>query len=216
MPSHEAFSSAMIRWFSEHGKQYPFRETNDPYWILVCEILLRKTTSRQVSAIYSSFFERFPMVLELSGASPDEVLEFIRPLGLHGRAGDLVHVARDIVELFDGAVPSSLEDLMEMRGVGGYVADCVLSFGYGFWIPMVDSNVERVLGRLVMGKDKVKASRVAGIYEQLGRPYASRELHSAIIDLSHAHCRPKNPDCRGCPVHCLCVFSAHTVGTGSC
>jgi len=216
LASHEAFSSAMIRWFSEHGKHYPFRETSDPYRILVCEILLRKTTSRQVSAIYSFFFERFPSVHELSAASPDEVLEVIRPLGLHGRASDLVQVARDIVEFFDGAVPTSLEDLMEMRGVGGYVAGCVLSFGYGSWMPMVDSNVERVLGRLVMGKDRIKPSRVVEIYEQLGRPYASRELHSAIIDLSHAHCRPKNPDCRGCPVHCLCVFSAHTVGTGSC
>jgi A/G-specific adenine glycosylase len=199
-------ASALLEWFDTNGRRYPFRETSDPYRILVSEMLLRQTTSRQVSAVYHPFFDSYSTINTLAHADGSEVLKIIKPLGIHNRAEGLVMMARQVLYSHQGEVPGTMDGLMALRGVGRYVASCVLSFGYGRWYPMVDSNIQRVLSRAIHGGDRPPSPKWAwSEYEIIGRDHSSRTLHSAIIDLSHIHCRPKRPLCNGCPLALACA-----------
>jgi len=203
--------TALLEWFSFHGRRYPFRDTNDPYRILVCEVLLRKTSSRQVAGIYHELFTRFPDVASLAMAEPQDVLRIIKPLGLHRRAHDLVTLAGEVMEKHSGTIPSSVEELMRLKGVGRYVASCVFTFGYGKWKPMVDSNIERVLRRTLSlpggGTRGSPPEELWIAYESFAAGVGGRELHSALIDLSHIHCRPE-PICKGCPIAPWCELAS--------
>jgi A/G-specific adenine glycosylase len=205
---------ALLSWYKINGKDYPFRKTKDPYRILVSEMLLRKTTARQVAAVYEEFFNEFPKVANLASAPCEKVLDIIRPLGLHQRAAHLIQLARVIDEKFGGAVPNSVEELTSMEGVGRYTANCVMAFSFGANLPLVDSNVERVLCRF----RSIRQSK-GHPGEEVWRTYASflpdnrlRTIHYALIDLSHEICRPSDPLCHTCPLskHCRYFEGQHT------
>jgi len=199
--------SELLDWSRTNQESYPFRHTKSAYEILVCEILLRKTTAKQVSNIYEKFFVRFPTIGSLASASAKEVLEVIRPLGIWRRAYDLNRLAREIVTKHGGRVPHELTALTSMKGVGRYVANCVLAFAYGRNVPMVDSNVERVISRLLgvepCGKGTPKEA-IWEAYSELAPVDRLRQFHYALIDLSHKVCRNKDPQCAACPLveHC--------------
>jgi len=187
---------------------YPFRETADPYRVLVSEILLRKTTARQVANIYGEFFAKFPTVEDLCRARLEEIIEIIKPLGIVTRANDLLLAAKTIVQEYKGTVPSDKDLLTQLRGVGRYIANCVLSFGYGKTVPMVDSNVERVLSRvsnLPTNKQGAKGE-FWQIYSELAPIKKRREFHYALIDLAHKICTPRSPKCSDCPISRCCKY----------
>jgi A/G-specific adenine glycosylase len=202
--------SELLSWGRNNRRNYPFRRTRDGYKILVCEVLLRKTTARQVSNVYQKFFTKFPKVEDLASASPKEIFEIIQPLGIWSRAQELSSIAREIVDKYGGKIPADLVALTKMKGVGRYIASCVLAVAYDKSVPMVDSNVERVICRLfrlkAMGKG-VPKEEVWKAYSQLAPFSGLREFHYAIIDLSHEICRSKNPRCNICPLVRLCGYS---------
>lgn len=205
-------AQGLLGWFEKEGHSYPFRETSNPYKILVCEMLLRKTTAKQVADLYGFFFSKFPTVKSLSRASVEEIGEVIKPLGILSRAYDLLQAAQTIVQKYDGKVPDDESLLTSLKGVGKYIANCVLAFGYGKAVPMVDSNVERVLSRIL----HLRCDRQGAPKRELWQAYSElmpnenrREFHYAIIDLAHKVCRVRDPSCDFCPIHEHCEYSAH-------
>lgn len=199
-------SKLLLEWHKTNRKDYPFRNTNDPYRILICEILLRQTTGEQVASIYHQFFNRFPSILGLASARPSQILEVIRPLGMHGRADDLSQVSRAVVGRFDSTIPNSFEDLTSLRGVGRYVANCVLAFAYGKEVPLVDTNAERFLCR-ILGMQQGKGApreEVWSAYSRIASTKNIRGFHYALIDFSHKICRQHKPKCDICPLNNSC------------
>ena len=197
----------MIAWYKRHGRRFSFRETKDPYQVLVTEIMLRKTTARQVEGVFASFFERFPTVESLATADPRAVQEVIRPLGIRGRAVDLVRIARKIAMEHSGTVPADFDELTELPGVGEYVSGCVLTFCYGKPYPLIDSNVARVLSRLYgISKTSQRAAKkkLRELYSQLAPQGQEREFHYALLDLAAILCRPRIPFCASCPLNTAC------------
>jgi len=203
----QKIAGRLLRWYAANGREFPFRETKDPYRILVCEILLRKTTAKQVASIYHRFFKRYPRIKSLADASPEEVAKILRPLGIRSRAFQLVDAAGVITSQFRGRVPSDLETLMELEGVGRYVASCVLTFGYRARMPMVDSNADRVLSRLVLAEAK-KGFDPWKLYDLLAPEGAERQFHYGMLDLAHYVCRPRNPRCSMCPINKFCRYAS--------
>jgi len=205
---HKKIASSLLHWYREEGRSYPFRKTTDPYRILVCEMLLRKTTAKQVANIYNDFFSKFPTVEHLSRASIEQVAEVIRPLGIVSRARDLLEAARTISLKYRGEVPEDDKALRALRGVGRYVANCVLALGYGKPSPMVDTNVNRVLSRILnlqrAGRDE--SEKIWQAYSELAPKENLREFHYALIDFSHTICRAKNPKCHQCPLNNYCKY----------
>jgi A/G-specific adenine glycosylase len=199
----------LVEWFRQFGDKYPFRETNDAYRILVSEILLRKTTARQVSSVYSTFFKNYPNANELFKGDIGDIQRIIRPLGIRSRAQDLKKIAELIVSR-GGSVPEDYEELDKIKGVGVYIAGCVMVFAYGKRYPLVDSNVERVLQRIFEGKmvsSKNAKKNILGLYSEVSPIGYEKQFHYAIIDLAHKFCRPKEPRCHSCPIFELCDFA---------
>lgn len=127
----------LMWWGSRNLVRYPWRTTRSPYRILVAEILLQRTSADQVLPVYRQFVQKFPNPQKLADASKIEILGVIGPLGLSYRAGRLKTAARDAVRL--GGVPVERNRLLQINGVGNYIANAVACFATGERLPLVDS-----------------------------------------------------------------------------
>lgn len=186
----------------------PWRKTTDPYAIWVSEILLQQTQVSTAFGYYKRFLAQFPTVQLLASAEMDDVLKCWQGLGYYARARNLLLAAKTIVEQFNGAVPSTLSDLLSLPGIGRSTAGDILNIAFGQRHPMLDGNVKRILVRyFYISKDPKKKE----INEQLWRLSASllpkKEVDrytQAIMDLGATICLPRSPKCDCCPVSLSC------------
>lgn len=118
-------------------------------------------------------------------------------------------VSQERVSKHGGKVPENIQDLIKLKGVGKYIANCVIAFGFGFPVSAVDSNVNRVLSRIMGYKADFKKQpdyRIWKFYRDWMPQEKRREFHHAITDLSHLYCRPSNPKCGICPLKGYCNY----------
>jgi A/G-specific adenine glycosylase len=205
------FSSRLLKWRTDHRADFPWRKTHDLYKILVSEMLLRKTTRRQVREIFTQFFQKYPFVLALADARPEEIEEIIRPLGMeHKRAQLLKDMAFRIVSEYGGAVPTTEEELLALPGVGIYATNAVLCFGVGMDVPLVDTNAIRVMQRVFSLEAKKKRARTdPEMWKAVGKLIPrgkARDFNLAMLDFAASVCLPKNPKCPMCQLLDVCDY----------
>lgn len=210
-----AFRRRLLKWFEKNQRDhYPWRHTRDPYRILIAETFLQRTRADQVLPVYKKFLQAFPDVENLATADEARIRELMYPLGLAWRAGNLRRTALDILEKFGGKFPGKREDLLEIRGVGEYVADSILYAAFGRRTSIIDSNVIRILGRL-SGVDTHAESRrdrkFRDIVDGLIPKKRFREFNLALLDLGALICTPRNPRHDECPVRKHCFHYTHVV-----
>jgi len=206
----ERFAQRILLWFSGNERIFPWRETTDPYRILVVENLLRKTTAKQVRSLYETFFLAFPNPQELASAHMAEIANIIKPLGLQNqRSLSLYTIAKKVVEI--GRVPNKEEELLSLPGVGQYIADAVRCLAYGEVTPMVDRNVVRVIDRVfsvlpsrMNPLSEVAAKAVREFIKGFLPRNRSRSFNLALLDFAAGVCRAKNPLCSNCPQKDIC------------
>lgn len=199
---------ALLTWFDHNKRDLPWRRTSDPYAIWISEVMLQQTQVDRVTAYFERFLQRFPNVASLAEASLSDVLAVWRGLGYYGRARNLHKAAKEIVERFGGALPSTLDELRSLPGFGRYTAGAVASIAFGLEAPVVDGNVARVLSRLLLieGAPGDKA-REAALWSAAGdlvlgpRP---GDLNQALMELGATVCLPSSPMCLLCPVQAGC------------
>lgn len=205
-----AFRRRLLTWFERHQRDhYPWRHTRDPYRILIAETFLQRTRADQVVPVYERFLDTFPDIETLAKADESVIRELMYPLGLAWRAGNLRRTARDILEKFEGEFPETREELLEIRGVGEYVADSILYAAFGRRTSIIDSNVIRLLGRLYGIDTHPESRRDRGfreIIESLVPKKRFGEFNLALLDLGALICTPRNPRHDECPVRMHCVF----------
>ncbi|MBB5350902.1 A/G-specific adenine glycosylase [Haloferula luteola] len=206
----EGFRVALGDWFERHGRDYPWRRTQDPYAILVSEVMLQQTQIGTVlgKGFYGRFMERFPTVESLAGAGDEDLLKAWEGLGYYRRARFLREAARAVVSRHGGRFPESHEELLALPGVGKYTAGAVVSFAYNRKATVVDGNVARVLSRIVNFFGAVDGPGLREIWEWAGElvdPRKPRIFNSALMELGQTLCRPGVPDCLECPVAKWCV-----------
>jgi len=174
--------------------------------LLVAAILSSQTSDRQVNRVTERLFSRYPDAFALAQASPQEVEEIIKSLGLYrNKAGYLVAMAKILVEKYGGQVPDTREALMELPGVGRKVANVVLATGFGQDVMAVDTHVFRVTTRL--GLVSAKNSKEAE--EQLTAllpPGSRREAHHLLIYHGREVCKARKPECHRCPLRPYCRY----------
>ena len=124
------FSNRLLIWHFHNKKKFGWRETKDPYKILISEILLHKTDSKKVEKVYPKFIDKFPTIYHLYQAEPEEIDDLIKDIGLFYRGQRLKKIAEQIVNKFTGNIPTSKEDLMSLYGVGEYISNAVLCFAF--------------------------------------------------------------------------------------
>ncbi len=209
------FRSLLMRWAERHGRDFPWRNTSDPFKTLIAEMMLQRTRSEQVAPVYEKFVERYPTVRALASAQEEEVKRVLRPLGLAFRAGMFISLARRVGKEYGGRVPTRAEDAVTLPGVGPYAACAVDVFLAKRRIPLIDANIARVLSRIFGlgggGWRYAKERERRVLYEAasvcLGRTNP-RVYHYALLDFAAKVCTPRKPACPECPMHTvgICAY----------
>jgi A/G-specific adenine glycosylase len=204
----------LIRWFRRHRRDLPWRESpRDPYRALVSEVMLQQTQASRVAAVFPRFIARFPNVLSLAHAREHDVLDAWAGLGYYRRARLLHRAAREVVLRFDGKVPSNVEELRSLPGVGRYTAGAIASIVFDEPVPIVDGNVMRVLFRVHArsgsGADpkgrRWAWERAAALVRESSSP---GEFNEGLMELGATVCTPANPRCAACPLANVCLARA--------
>lgn len=206
-------SDRLLEWFEDAQRRFPWRETGDPYAVLVAEKLLQQTVARDsVIEVYRDLLDAYPTVDALAEANVENVLGIIHPLGLHYRAKELVTLAQLIHNKCDGRIPQELDSLLALPGVGDYISRAVLCFAFGKKVPVVDTNVARILHRVLGLSDPIPSnpSRKKSLIElskALLPDSQSREFNLALLDLGALICTPANAKHEECPLVQICEYA---------
>lgn len=199
----------LLAWYSTHGRDLPFRKTNDPYKIWICEIIFQQTRIAQGLNHYNNFIERFPDVQTLAQAENDEILLYWKGLGYYSRALNLHKAAQKIVNEHAGKFPQKYEDILQLNGVGKYTAAAISSICFGARLPAVDGNFYRVLSRVFADDFDISNSKAFSYFSDLALKMMpenkSGTFNEAMMDLGSEICRPKNPLCGECPLNKDCL-----------
>jgi A/G-specific adenine glycosylase len=200
---------ALLAWYAANGRSLAFRQTTDPWAILVSEVIAQQTQAARAAERWGRFLARFPTARALADATPADVLREWQGLGYDRRGLRLRLAAQRIVAEHDGRVPSTVSDLERLPGIGPYTARAVAAIAFGQAVGAVDTNVRRVLGRVVAGGsaslDRRELQMLADDAVPTGR--AAAWTH-AVMDLGATICRPRSPRCDACPVRAWCRFAA--------
>lgn len=205
-----AISARLLRWYQTHRRDLPWRrDGHDPYRVWVSEALLQQTQVATVIPYYERFLARFPTVQALAAASLDRVLKAWEGAGYYARARHLHRAAQEVVARFGGKIPSEVQDLLSLPGIGRYTAGAIASIAYGRQAPILDGNVIRVLCR-VFGIRTDPAStptrkQLWGLAEKLVPARQPGAFNQALMDLGAMVCTPRKPACPECPLRDRCV-----------
>lgn len=204
------FQESVIRWHKKYGRHgLSWRKTNNPFLILVAEILLRRTGAWKAEEVYKSITTRFKTLRELSAGDVTELKNLINPLGLHNRAKLLINISKEVVNRFDGKIPSNYNELVSIKGIGQYIANSILCFGYNLRVPIVDGSVKRVMSRCAGYKSKKKAYADTDLWLLMSSYLPTEkyvEFNYGLLDIGATFCKPTKPYCEDCPLKKLCLY----------
>lgn len=206
----EDFRKALGDWFSEEGKDFPWRRTSDPYAVLVSEMMLQQTRVAHVlgKGYYTRFLEVYPDVRSLALADDNQLLKAWEGLGYYRRARLLREAATAVVEKHGGIFPEDEASLLALPGIGPYTAAALLSFAFGKPSALVDGNVHRLLSRLMDDATSIDSTATRKRHTEWARalcdPENPRRHHYAMMELGQTICRQGIPRCEICPVAKFC------------
>lgn len=193
-------SGRLLRWYRRTARPLPWRQTADPYAILLSEMMAQQTQIARVLPAYTRFLRRFPTLAALAGASLGDVLREWSGLGYNRRARDLHRIART----HPGGLPRTVEALDALPGVGAYTAGAVACFAYGERVAFADTNIRRVLGRMFLGRIATEREAVALDHAHLPTRSVAA-WHQALMDLGATICTTRAPRCDRCPLRSACA-----------
>ncbi|MFN2589638.1 MAG: A/G-specific adenine glycosylase [Actinomycetota bacterium] len=206
-PSHRWVARSLLRWFEPRRTRYAWRRTNDPYHVLVSEVMLQQTQASRVEPAFERFVGAYPTVEDLATASTAGALRAWAGLGYNRRAVALARTARAVVRDHAGRIPSDPSQLRTLPGIGPYTAAAVASIAFRRRVAAVDTNVRRVVARVVRGSepDDVAPRSIQAAADLLVAAADPGRWNQAVMDLGRDVCRPV-PRCDRCPLRAACRF----------
>lgn len=210
------FQKDLLKWWTKHKRNFPWRKTKNPYKLLTAELLLRKTTAEQVLKVYPKLLEKYPNPSDLCSADKKELEVLLKPLGMQKvRAELLKKFACAYISLLNGKSRISKSELLKLPGVGRYAANAVLSLIYGECVPMVDTNFIRVLDR-IFGIKSVKSRPRNDPFiwkkaEEILPCSRAGDFNLAVLDFSALVCKSANPKCTECFASAYCKFASKNI-----
>ncbi len=207
----QAFTRKLLRWWSRAARDLPWRQTRDPYRVLVSEFMLQQTQVSRVEEYYPKFLARFPNLESLASAPARAVREQWEGLGYYARARNLHSLAKGVVRRYDATLPAEPEELIELPGIGPYTAGAVASFAYEKPVPAVDTNVSRVLRRVFLGTNGRGSTYIRRIWALASRLVPKNgkrawKFNQAVMELGALICVARRPRCAVCPVRTVCTY----------
>lgn len=199
------FSVILLKWYKLNKRQLPFRDTHNPYFIWISEIIFQQTRISQGLAYYEKFVARFPTSAALAAATEDEVLKLWQGLGYYSRARNLHAAAKSM----QGKFPATYEGVRALKGVGDYTAAAICSMAYNMPYAVVDGNVYRVLSRVFGIETPIDSTEGKKEFTALSQKLLDQKLpgdyNQAIMDFGALVCTPQAPQCLACPFAKDCV-----------
>jgi A/G-specific adenine glycosylase len=203
-PERRRFRQRLLTWYRRHGRDLPWRKTDDPYHILVSEIMLQQTQVDRVLPKYAEWLGKYPSLRALADAPEGEVRETWYPLGYNVRPKRLQSIAREAVANYGGSLPSDRETLLSFKGIGEYTAGAIQSFAFGQRAAILDTNVARVLFRVFVGNGDPKAHAMKrhlwSVSASLVPNRSVFDFNQALMDFGAMLCVARKPKCLVCPM----------------
>jgi len=205
-------ASVLTDWFAEKARDLPWRKPDCSAWgVLVSEIMLQQTPVARVEPSWHDWLARWPTPSALAAATPADVLRAWGKLGYPRRALRLRDAAAVIAAEHDDVVPSDVDTLLALPGIGAYTARAVAAFAYRKRCPVVDTNVRRVIARAMHGagdsgpasntRDMADAEQLLPADDEL-----AAQMSAALMELGATVCTARNPRCADCPVFASCAW----------
>ena len=209
------FRRSLLCWYRVNRRDLPWRvckknpssERPDPYHVLVSEAMLQQTQVATVIPYFNRFMAAYPTLRDLAAANEQEILRLWQGLGYYSRARCLLGTAKILVEQKNGEIPSSVEELLELPGIGRYTAGAIASLAFETRAPILDGNVTRVISRLDLIRDESKELLWQRAEELLPEKSVG-DFNSALMELGATICTPRAPKCLLCPVQKHCAAFA--------
>jgi A/G-specific adenine glycosylase len=199
----------LLRWFTRHGRDLPWRRSRDPYHVWVSEIMLQQTQVERVRGFFTRFIGRFPDVAALATADEQEVLRHWEGLGYYRRARQLHAAARVVVDMHGGRLPAAPEALRSLPGIGRYTANAIASIAHDVPAPIIEANSRRVIARLVAHDEPLGGTAGDGPLWEIATTLLPRRdagrFNQALMDLGAMICTPTRPRCDACPLTAACA-----------
>ncbi len=203
------FQTQLIQWYRLNKRDLPWRQTRNPYFIWLSEIILQQTRVAQGMAYYQRFVSEFPTVVDLASADEEAVLKLWQGLGYYSRARNLHYTAKQIVALHQGKFPTTYEEIRSLKGVGDYTAAAISSFAFNKAHAVVDGNVYRVLSRYFGLENPIDTSTGKKEYAALANQLLDKknpgEYNQAIMEFGALQCVPKLVNCAVCCFTTTCI-----------
>ena len=200
---------AIIEWYDQNKRNLPWRDSKNPYFIWISEVVLQQTRVEQGAPFFHRLIEAFPSVEALAAATEQEVLTVWKGLGYYSRARNLHKAAQQIITAHSGVFPREFLALKKLPGVGEYTAAALSSICFNQAIAAVDGNVIRVVSRLLDLSDPVESSQTARSITEFANeilsPTRPGDFNQAMMDFGSMVCTPKSPSCASCPLATVCL-----------
>ena len=200
---------ALLDWSERTRRDLPWRRTRDPWSVLVSELMLQQTQVARVVPKYEAFLERFPTPTACAAATAGDVVRLWAGLGYNRRALNLHRAAQVCVERHVGQLPTTIDELLALPGVGPYTARAVLAFAANADVGVLDTNAARVTARLAGRRLNARdAQAAADAAVPSGHGWA---WNQAVLDLGATVCTKRVVRCDACPVtaHCAWHLAGH-------
>ena len=213
-------------WFAGNARVLPWRENPIAYYVWVSEIMLQQTRVEAVKPYFERFIRELPDVKALAECPEDKLLKLWEGLGYYNRVRNLKVAANQIIDEYNGVIPSEYNELLKLKGIGSYTAGAIASIAYGKAVPAVDGNVLRVISRVTADdsdimKQSVRKAMEQKLYELMNdvesdaKDIPEKDIESkkvnpsifnqALMELGATVCLPNGaPRCEVCPWHDIC------------
>lgn len=202
------FKNIIIKWYNQNKRDLPWRNINNPYFIWVSEVILQQTRVIQGLDYYNRFISTFPTIKDLAEANIDKVMKVWQGLGYYTRARNLHKAAKQIMEDYNGKLPTSYNELLKISGLGPYSAGAIASFAFKEAVPAIDGNVYRVLSRIYGVFASTETSSGKKEFFELTMELIDKErpdiFNQALLDFGAMQCIPRSPNCIVCPFSDIC------------
>lgn len=205
---HDRIASGLIEWGSGSLRDLPWRRTNNAWHVLVSEVMLQQTSVARVLPKYEAFIDEFPTPGHMANAPLGDALALWSGLGYPRRCRNLRDTAIVLERDFGGTMPSTLDELLALPGIGQYTARAILAFAHRQDVAVVDVNVSRVLSRLE--GEPLRARALQQLADQLVPEGLGWDWNQVMMDFGARHCTVRTPQCSVCPVKKQCAW--HGVG----
>lgn len=207
----------LINWYLVNKRDLPWRNTRDPYFIWLSEIILQQTQVVQGLPYYVAFTTKFPTVFDLAKAEESQVLKLWQGLGYYSRARNLHASAKYIVNDLNGQFPNTYSEIIKLKGVGDYTASAIASICFNEITAVVDGNVYRALSRIYGISTPINTGKGFKEFKALAEKLIDKKqpatFNQAIMEFGARQCKPKNPDCTVCVFNEKCVaLQKNTIG----